>query len=626
MAVVEERENLKREAAGEVDVRESAVVRLAGDSGDGIQLAGGLFTLSTALAGHGLETFPDYPAEIRAPAGTTYGVSAYQIHFGGRRIHTVGDTPDLLVALNPAALKVNLSRLEPGCVLLIDAGSFSARNLRRAGFENDPRRDGTLDPYRVVEIDISDLTARATEHTGLGRRERLRAKNFFALGLVFWMFDRDIRPIEEWLRGRFADRPAVLEANLAALRAGHALAETAELPQIPTFRVRKAPLEPGLYRAITGHEAVAFGLVDGARRAGLRLFYGSYPITPASPVLHDLAKLRGLGVTVFQAEDEIAAVCAAIGASYAGGIGVVGTSGPGFSLKSEAIGLAVMVELPLVVVDMQRAGPSTGMPTKTEQADLLQALWGRHGEAPVVVLAASSPADAFDMAREAVRLAVQHMVPVVLLADAFIANASEPWRVPDLERAPAWPARFHRESAGFRPYARDAAFVRPWVVPGTPGLAHRVGGLEKNERGEVSYDPDNHARMCEARRRKVELVAEDIPEQRLELGEPGGCLCIVGWGSTHGPIFRAVSNLRRRGLAVAHLHLRHLWPLPRNLGALLGSFDHVLVPEMNHGQLLRLLRSEYLVPAKGLSNLTGRPFRVAEIEEAAARMFEERCR
>jgi len=602
---------------------ETAVVRFAGDSGDGIQLTGHLFTLSTALARHGLETYPDYPAEIRAPAGTTYGVSAYQIHFGGRRIRTVGDRPDVLVALNPAALKVNLPLLEPGAVVILDSGSFTERNLRKAGFERDPRTDGTLDFHRVVEIDISELTKEATAHTGLGVREQLRAKNFFALGLVFWMFDRDLGPIEAWARERFRDQPQVLEANLAALRAGHALAETAELAQLPRFRIPRADYEPGLYRALTGHEAIAFGLIDGARRAGLRLFYASYPITPASPILHQLARLRGLGVTTLQAEDEIAAVCAAIGASYAGAIGVTGTSGPGLDLKQEAIGLAVMSELPLVIVDVQRAGPSTGMPTKTEQSDLLAALWGRHGDAPVVVLAASGPADAFHMAREAVRLAVHHMVPVVLLADAFIANAAEPWKVPDLEAEPVWPVRFRSENGDFRPYARDSGLVRPWVVPGTPGLEHRIGGLEKDELSQVSYDPANHERMTRMRTGKVLKVAEDIPPATLEQGEPGDDLCVVGWGSSWGAISRAVTTRRAKGEKVAHLHLRYLWPLPRGLGELLRSFRCVLVPEMNTGQLVRLLRAEFVIPARGLPWVRGQPFRVDAIEQAIDEFYAE---
>lgn len=597
--------------------RETAVVRFAGDSGDGVQLAGSLFTLSTARAGHDLATFPDFPAEIRAPAGTTYGVSAFQIHFGGREILTVGDRPDVLVALNPAALRVNLAELPPGAVVVLDSGAFTERNLRKAGFAADPREDGTLDAYRVVALDITEMTLRAVAQTGLGKRDALRCKNFFALGFVFWMFDRDLAPIEEWARQRFGRDPVLLEANLAALRAGHALAETAEMPQLPAFHVPPAQIAPGLYRAVTGHEALAFGLVDGALRAGLHLTFCSYPITPASTLLHDLARMRRFGVTVFQAEDEIAAVCAAIGASYAGGLGVTSSSGPGMALKTEAIGLAVMTELPLVVVDSQRAGPSTGMPTKTEQSDLLHAVFGRTGDAPVVVLAAASPADCFLVAREAVRLAVHHMTPVILLSDGFIANASEPWRLPDLDAEPDFPVRFRTEPEGFAPYLLDERLVRPWAVPGTPGLEHRIGGLEKQHpTGAVSYDPENHRRMTEFRWNKVLKVAEDIPEQGFEQGGPEDELCVVGWGSTFGPITRAVRECRAAGLSVAQIHLRHLWPLPRNLGALLRGFRRVLVPEMNKGQLVRLLRSEYLVPAEGLSNVTGRPFAVGELRRA----------
>ncbi len=603
---------------------ETAVVRFAGDSGDGVQLTGSLFTLSTALAHYDLATFPDFPAEIRAPAGTTYGVSAFQIHFGGREIRTIGDRPDVLVALNPAALKVNLADLRPGAVVILDVGSFTERNLRKAGFTEDPREDGTLDAYRVVALDISGLTKRAVAHTGLTSREQLRCKNFFALGLIFWMFDRDLDPVIEWTREKFAKKPQICEANIAALRAGHALGETAELPQLPAFHVPPAQIAPGLYRAVTGSEALAFGLLDGARKAGLQMTFCSYPITPASPLLHVLAKLRAYGVTTFQAEDEIAAICAAIGASYAGALGVTSSSGPGISLKTEAIGLAVMTELPLVIVNTQRAGPSTGMPTKTEQSDLLQALYSRNGDAPVVVLAAASPADCFEMAREAVRIAVQHMTPVILLSDGFLANAAEPWRIPDLDASPDFPVRFRTEPEGFAPYARDDRLVRPWVKPGTPGLQHRIGGLEKqHETGAVSYDPDNHQRMTELRWNKVLKVAEDIPEQELEQGDPDDCICVVGWGSTYGPISRAVTTRRRRGEKIAHLHLRHLWPLPRNLGRLLSGFDRILVPEMNKGQLVHLLRSQYLVPAIGLSKVSGRPFTVTELETALDRLWEE---
>ncbi|MEK0083885.1 2-oxoacid:acceptor oxidoreductase subunit alpha [Benzoatithermus flavus] len=608
--------------AGRLEL-DSAVVRFAGDSGDGIQLTGAQFTQATALAGNSLETFPDFPAEIRAPVGTTFGVSAFQIHFGARRIWTIGDHPDVLVALNPAALKVSLEDLKPGGIVILDAGSFDERSLKKAGLAADPRFDGTLDPYRVVPVDITAGTRAATKHTGLSVREQLRCKNFYALGLVYWMFERDRAPTVRWLEQRFADRPELAAANIAALDAGHALGETAEIPQLPAFHVEPAPMVPGIYRTVTGHEALAFGLLDGARKAGLEMVFCSYPITPASALLHHLAKLRTFGVTTFQAEDEIAAVCAAIGASYAGSLGVTASSGPGIALKTEAIGLAVATELPLVIVDAQRGGPSTGLPTKTEQSDLYQAVFGRNGDCPIVVLAAATPSDCFAMAREAVRLAVHHMTPVMLLTDGFLANASEPWLIPDLEATPPFPARFRTDPEGFHPYLRDERLVRPWVKPGTPGLEHRIGGIEKDyASGNISYDPVNHQRMTDARWEKVLKVADAIPLQGCEQGAPGAALAVVGWGSTYGPIARAVLNARARGHDVAHVHLRHLWPLPRNLGDLLQSFGRIVVPEMNKGQLVTLLRSEYLVPAKGLSKVTGKPFTIAELEAAIAAELE----
>jgi 2-oxoglutarate ferredoxin oxidoreductase subunit alpha len=598
-------------------------VRFAGDSGDGIQLTGAQFTQATALAGNDLETFPDFPAEIRAPVGTTFGVSAFQIHFGARRIYTIGDRPDVLVALNPAALKTNLAELRRGGILVIDDGSFDERSLKKAGLASDPRRDGSLDPYRVIALDLSANTKAATRHTGLSTREQLRCKNFYALGLVYWMFERDRAATVRWLEQRFKAHPAVAAANVAALNAGHALGETAELAQLPAFHVERAPTAPGLYRTITGHEALAFGLLDGARKSGLKMVFCSYPITPASALLHHLAKLRGQGVTTFQAEDEIAAACAAIGASYAGSLGVTASSGPGIALKTEAIGLAVATELPLVIVNAQRGGPSTGLPTKTEQSDLYQAVYGRNGDTPIVVLAAATPSDCFAMAREAVRIAVHHMTPVMLLTDGFIANSSEPWLIPDVDATPAFPARFRTDPEGFHPFLRDERLVRPWVRPGTPGLEHRIGGIEKDhDSGNISYDPDNHQRMTDARWEKVLKVADDLPPQGCEDGAPGARLAVVGWGSTYGPIARAVANARARGLDVAHVHLRHLWPLPRELGDLLRSFEHILVPEMNQGQLVTLLRSEYLVPAKGLSKVTGKPFAVAELDAAIASALE----
>ncbi len=596
---------------------ESVVVRFAGDSGDGIQVVGGRFTLATAIGGSDLATFPDFPAEIRAPTGTTFGVSAFQINFGARRIRTIGDAPDVLVALNPAALKVNLAELPRGATIILDGGSFKERDLKKAGFTGDPRHDGTLAAYRVVDIDISDLTKKATASTGLSSREQLRCKNFWSLGLVLWMFDRPREPILVWLRQRFAKQPEVAEANSLALNAGHALGETAELGPLPAFKVGPAPIEAGLYRTVTGHEALAFGLVDGARKAGLRMVFCSYPITPASALLHHLAGMKAFGVTTFQAEDEIAAACAALGASYAGSIGVTSSSGPGIALKTETIGLAIGAELPLVVVNSQRAGPSTGMPTKTEQSDLYQAVFGRNADSPLVVLAAATPADCFVMAREAIRLAVHHMTPVMLLTDGFLANASEPWLIPDLDATPAFPVRFRAEPEGYQPFARDGRGVRDWVKPGTPGLEHRIGGIERDAlSGNISYDPANHQRMTEARWDKVLAVADDIPEQEVEQGEKSGRLAVVGWGSTYGPIARAVTTLRDKGQSVSHIHLRHLWPLPRNLGDLLRGFENILVPEMNKGQLVTILRSEYLVPAQPLSKVTGKPFTIHEVEDA----------
>lgn len=594
---------------------ESAVVRFAGDSGDGIQLTGLRFTAATALAGNDLATFPDFPAEIRAPAGTTYGVSAFQINFGARAIKTSGDRPDVLVALNPAALKVELPVLKAGGVVIVDSGAFAERDLKRAGYERSPLADGTLDGYQVLAIDISRLTLEAVKPHGVSQHEGLRCRNFWALGLVYWMFDRDREPTRAWIARRFADEPRLVAANTAALDAGHIFGESSEIA--PAYRVEPAPLAPGQYRVATGGEALAFGLLVGAHLAGRPLFFASYPITPASPILHLMSAWRALGVTTLQAEDEIAAACAAIGAAYAGAIGVTSSSGPGIALKSEAIGLAVASELPLVIVDTQRAGPSTGMPTKTEQSDLNLALFGRHGEAPVVVLAARSPADAFDAAVEAVRLATRFMTPVYLLSDGYIANAAQPWKIPDLSSLPPFPARLCQPADGARPFARDGeTLARPWVVPGTPGLEYRLGGLEKDElSGAISYDPANHQRMTELRAAKIAGVAAAIGEQGIDAGPPTGRLAVVGWGSTWGPISRAVSLLHQRGVGdVAHIHLRHLCPLPRNLGSLLAGYAKVLVIEMNSGQLQRLLRAELLLQAVGYHKVAGQPLTIEEVE------------
>jgi len=599
---------------------ESAVVRFSGDSGDGMQITGGQFTLATAVAQNNLTTFPDYPSEIRAPVGTTFGVSAFQINFGSRVIKTAGDEFDVLVAMNPAALKVELDGVKVGGTLIVDGGSFQKRNLHRAGYENNPLTDSSLDAYRVIEMDISKLTQDAVSDFGLSKKEALRCKNFWALGYVYWMFDRTRQPTVDWLKTKFAKRPDIANANIAALNAGHALAETMEVSDgLHSFTVAKAPdIEPGLYRTVTGAQAMAWGLAVGARLAELRLVFCSYPITPASPVLHTLSHMVEHDIVTFQAEDEIAAVCAAIGASYAGALGVTSSSGPGIALKAEAIGLAVSSERPLVVINTQRAGPSTGLPTKTEQADLLQALYGRNGECPVVVIAARAPSDCFNMAIEACRIATKYMTPVIVLSDGYIGNASEPWLIPDIDKLETFPIKRHTEGPCFDPTERDAATqARPWAIPGTPNLEHHTGGLEKSyETGEISSDPANHQKMTDVRAEKIQAVAQDVPHQQTEIGADSGPLVVVGWGSTYGPINRAVSNLLDQGLAVSHVHVRHIWPLPENLGELLSGYDRILVPEMNSGQFIKVLREQYLFDAKGLNKMTGQPFKIHEIEDA----------
>lgn len=598
---------------------ESAVVRFAGDSGDGMQLTGGQFTLATALSGNDLATFPDFPAEIRAPAGTTFGVSAFQINFGARVIKTAGDVLDALVAMNPAALKVNVEDLHPGGLIIADTGSFNARNLAKAGFEADPLTDGSLHAYRLMILDITKLTQDAVADCGVSKKEAVRAKNMYALGLVLWLFGRDRDATIEWLSAKFASKPNILAANLAALDAGHAFGETAELPQgVHAYSVPRASnLPPGVYRNVTGNEALAWGLAAGAQLAGLEMTFCSYPITPASQLLHALSRMPDQGVTTFQAEDEIAAVCAAIGASYAGNLGVTSSSGPGVALKTEAIGLAISAELPLIVVNAQRGGPSTGLPTKTEQSDLFQSVWGRNGDAPLCVLAARSSGDCFDVAVEAVRIATESMVPVILLTDGYMQNASEPWRIPSKSDYAPFPVEQRTDPKGFQPFDRDPeTLARPWVRPGTPGLTHRIGGLERQDgSGNVSYDPANHQKMTDLRAEKVARIADRFAPQGVEAGPESGPLVIVGWGSTYGPISRAVANLATEGLPVAHIHLRHIWPLPKDLGPLLARYDQVLVPEMNHGQLVKLLRAELLVPAEGLNKVSGKPFKIAEIEQ-----------
>ncbi|TMJ18967.1 MAG: 2-oxoacid:acceptor oxidoreductase subunit alpha [Alphaproteobacteria bacterium] len=600
---------------------EAVVVRFAGDSGDGMQLTGGQFTLSTALAGNDLATFPDFPAEIRAPQGTTFGVSAFQINFGSAAIETAGDAPDVLIAMNPAALKTNVADLKQGGLIIADEGEFGARNLAKAGYEGNPLDDDTLARWHVMRLNISQLTLDAVKPFGLGNKEALRCKNMWTLGLALWMFDRDRGPIVGWLKAKFAKAPELAEANIAALNAGHAYGETAELGAIHQHHIDPAPAEPGLYRTVTGAEAISMGLVAGARLAGLPMFFGGYPITPASAILHHLSRLKEYGVTTFQAEDEIAAIAASIGAAFAGSLGVTSSSGPGIALKTEAIGLAIMTELPLVIVNSQRGGPSTGLPTKTEQSDLYQAVYGRNADAPMPVIAARSPADAFDCAIEACRIAVQYMTPVMLLTDGYIANAAEPWKVPDMGAYEPFPVAFHdaplSEGEAVNPYKRDEKLKRVWIKPGTEGLMHRIGGIEKNVgTGHIDYDPANHQAMTDIRHDKVAGIADSCPEQDVCLGQEGGKLAVVGWGSTFGPIHQAVRRARREGKDVSHIHIRHIWPLPNNLGDLLRSYGRIIVPEMNKGQLKTLLRDQFLVDARPVNKVSGQPFKIAEIEAA----------
>ncbi len=608
---------------------EEVVVRFAGDSGDGMQLTGGQFTLSTALAGNDLATFPDFPAEIRAPQGTLFGVSAFQINFGSTDITTAGDAPDVLVAMNPAALKTNLDALKPGGLIIADTGEFSKRNLDKAKYETNPIEDGSLAKWDVLAFDISALTIEAVKPFGLGNKEALRCKNMWTLGLALWMFDRDRQPIIDGLNAKFKNKPEIADANIAALNAGHAYGETAEISgPLRRLHVDSVPAESGLYRTVTGAEAVSLGLVAGAQLAGLKMFFGGYPITPASAILHNLVKVKEFGVTTFQAEDEIAAICAAIGASYAGQLGVTSSSGPGIALKGEAMGLAAMTELPLVIVNSQRGGPSTGLPTKTEQSDLYQAVYGRNGDTPLPVIAARSPSDAFYCAIEAVRIAVQFMTPVMLLTDGYIGNAAEPWKVPDPSEFEPFPVSFLEGKNGpddtLLPYKRDERGVRPWIKPGTPDLMHRIGGIEKApDTGNLDYSPDTHQLQTDARKAKVDAVAHATPEQDVCLGNTTGKLAVVGWGSTFGPIHQAVRRCRKAGMDVSHIHVRHIWPLPRNLGDLLRGFDDVLVPEMNTGQFKTVLRDQFLVDAKPLNKVSGQPFAITELQEAIACFFDD---
>jgi len=592
---------------------DAVTIRFAGDSGDGMQLTGTQFTATSAIIGNDISTLPDFPAEIRAPAGSLPGVSGYQLNFSSHDIRTPGDEPNVLVAMNPAALKMNLKDLEPGGILVVNTDAFVESNLRKAGYETNPLEDGSLSGYRVFKLPITSLTMGALEEAKLPHKQMERCKNFYALGLMYWLFDRPLEPTLKWIDQRFSKMPEVGLANKLAVKAGYNYAETTEI-FTTHYRVAKSDIKPGKYRNIMGNEATAIGFIAASQLAGRPLYYGSYPITPASDILHELSAHKNFGVKTFQAEDEIAAVGAAVGAAFAGNLGLTGTSGPGLALKSEFIGLAVMTELPIVIINVQRGGPSTGLPTKTEQADLLQVMFGRNSECPVAVVAPATPSDCFSMAIEAFRIAIKYMTPVVYLSDGYLGNGSEPWEIPSIESLPRIEVKFRTEKAGFYPYLRDErTLARPWAIPGTPGLEHRIGGLEKQHvTGNVNYDPDNHDFMVRLRAEKVARIAQDIPLIEVS-GAPEGKVLVLGWGSTHGAITTATEQLRAKGASVSSAHLRYLNPFPRNLGEVLSRFETVIVPELNLGQLALLVRARFLVDAISFSKVKGLPFKVSEI-------------
>jgi 2-oxoglutarate ferredoxin oxidoreductase subunit alpha len=594
---------------------EKVTIRFAGDSGDGMQLTGTQFTNTTALLGNDLSTLPDYPAEIRAPAGTLFGVSGFQIHFGSTEINTPGDTCDVLVAMNPAALKVNLRSLRDGGTIIANRDGFSEKNLKLAGYEANPLEDDSLHRYQVHSVAITTLTQNALQDLGLSNKLVDRCKNFFALGIMYWMFSRPMDLTLNWIREKFAKTPEIVEANIRVLKAGYAFGETTEM-FTSRYEVKPASLRQGKYRSITGNEAAAWGMIAASVKSNLELFLGSYPITPASDILHELSRHKNFRVKTFQAEDEIAGISAAIGASYGGALALTTTSGPGMALKSEAMGLAVMLELPLVIVDVQRGGPSTGLPTKTEQADLLQAVYGRNSEAPIPVVAPATPADCFNSVFEASRLALKYMTPVIVLSDGYLANGAEPWLIPPAESLPDISPKFRTDPKDFHPYSRDEkTLARPWAIPGTPGLEHRIGGLEKQHvTGNVSYDPENHEFMVRMRQSKVDGIADDLPPATVD-GDPTGDLLVVGWGGTYGAIRTAVEAARARGKSVSHLHLKYLNPFQKNVGEILYNYKQVLVPELNLGQLSKILRNRFLVPAVSLNKIQGLPFRSSEIEK-----------
>ncbi len=627
---------------------EAVTIRFAGDSGDGMQLAGTQFTNTSALLGNDIATFPDFPAEIRAPAGTLAGVSGFQVHFSASEIHTPGDSLDALVVMNPAALKTNLKDLQSGGILIVNTDNFGVSDLDKARYKVSPLEDDSLKGYRVVRVPVAKLTREAVAEFKLSPKEADRCKNFFALGLVYWLYERPMDVTLKWIREKFAKNPQYVNANTASLKAGYNYGETVELLPVQ-YQVAKAKISPGTYRKITGNEAAVLGFTAAAQLANKTLVYGSYPITPASPILEGLAEMRRHGVKTFQAEDEIAAIGVAIGASYGGAIGITGTSGPGVCLKSEAINLAVMTELPLVIVNVQRGGPSTGLPTKTEQSDLLQAMFGRNGDSPVAIVAPQSPADCFDMAMEAIRIATRFMCPVFYLSDGYIANGAEPWKIPQVDKLPriqiknateanstGWTGPGHENGEGeslkgvadkptsggkFLPYRRDELLARPWAVPGTPGLEHRIGGIEKQDvTGNINYEPANHQHMTDTRAKKIENIANTIPDLEV-VGPADAELLVVGWGGTNGSITTAVDRARRKGLKVAQAHFRYLNPMPKNTEVVLKRFKKILVPELNSGQLCWLLRAKYLAPAEGLNKVQGKPFLVSEIEAAIEKML-----
>jgi 2-oxoglutarate ferredoxin oxidoreductase subunit alpha len=607
-------------------ILQDVVIKFAGDSGDGMQLTGQQFTNNTALLGIDLATFPDFPAEIRAPLGTVPGVSGFQIHFSSNRVYTPGDVCDVLVAMNAAALKVNLKGLKKGGKIIANLEGFDTKNLRLAAYTDgvNPLEDGSLDGYELVKVDVTKLTREALkEYTELGNKERDRAKNMFVLGLIYWIYNRNLETTIEFLKDKFGKKPTIFNSNVDVLKAGYFYGETAEL-FTTRYKVEKSKMEAGHYRSIMGNQALSMGLIAGSQKSGLPLFLGSYPITPATDILHELSKYKNFGIRTFQAEDEIAGISAAIGASYGGSIGLTTTSGPGMALKTEALGLAMMLEIPLVIVNIQRGGPSTGLPTKTEQSDLMQAYYGRNGEAPIPVLAASTPNDCFEMAFEAVRIAIEHMTPVILLSDGYIANGAEPWKYPTASELPKIEVHFKTSldegEEKFLPYKRNEKLARPWAIPGTPGLEHRIGGLEKQaETGNISYDSDNHEFMVKTREAKVEKIADYIPLQTIDSGKEKGKVLVLGWGSTYGTIKSSVQELQDKGRDVSHAHLKYVRPFPKNLGDILKNFETVLIPEINNGQLIKIIRDKYFVDAKGFNRIMGSPIAkhelVAEIEK-----------